>query len=337
MSDSISKERIYEALQTSRQAVHQYLSHRHVYLQRVDEAEAMLLLHRKNHPGLGLVKAYGQIIPKGLGRDRFVFEMTRRGHALPIKRNYVRTTRSDGYRFPNLIKGLVINDVNLVWQSDTTYFRIGEKWYYITFIIDVYSRLIVGHHVATSLAATANVAALKMALKNRCGADLSQLIFHSDGGTQYRSKPFVELLRSHGISSSMCTAATDNAYAEKLNDVIKNEYLAHYLVEILSRLRRILNRSVKNYNTERHHGQLPKPMSPAVYEQWLGTQTDWGKRPLQLIRDGQAPASNWQPDVSGLNLEAPVARATEGRYQILPAHVILGLPMEDRQLTIPFN
>jgi transposase InsO family protein len=337
MSGSVANERVYEAMQTSRQAVHQYLSHRHSYLQRVAEAEATLLLHRKEHPGLGLVKAYGQIQPTGLGRDRFVFEMTRRGHALPLKRNYVRTTRSDGYRFPNLIKGLVINGVNLVWQSDTTYFRIGEKWYYITFIIDVYSRLIIGHHVNTTLAATANVAALKMALKNRAGADLSQLIFHSDGGTQYRYKPFVELLRSHGISSSMCSAATDNAYAEKLNDVIKNEYLVYLHAAILKELRRILNRSVKNYNTKRHHGQLPRPMTPADYEKWLDSADSSGKRSLQLIRDGQAPASDWQPDVCGSNLVDPVARATKGVYQILPAHVLLDLPTEDRQLAIPFN
>lgn len=337
MNDSVTNEAVYVALGITRQAVHQFLSNRQRYLQRVDAAEAMLLLHRKDHPRLGLVKAYGQIKPEGLGRDRFVFEMTRRGHALAIKRNYTRTTRSDGHRFPNLIKGLVINDVNLVWQSDTTYFRFREQWYYITFIIDVYSRLILGYHIATSLAAKANLAALKMALKNRAGADLSQLIFHSDGGTQYRSKPFVELLRSHGISSSMCTAATDNAYAEKLNDVIKNEYLAHFPADVLGQLSRILNRSVKNYNTQRHHGQLPGPMSPADYEKWLTTEAGKGEHPLQLIRDGQAPASEWQPDASGLNLAAPVARATKGGYQILPAHVILDLPMEDRQLAIPFN
>lgn len=337
MMDGISNERIYEAMDTSRQAVDQYSTRQERYLQRVDEAEATLLLHRKGHPGLGLVKAYGQTSPAGLGRDRFVFEMTRRGHALPIKRNYVRTTRSDGRRFPNLIKGLVINGVNLVWQSDTTYFRMGEKWCYITFIIDVYSRLVVGYHLSTSLSATANVAALKMALKNRVGADLSRLIFHSDGGTQYRYRPFVELLRSHGISSSMCKVATDNAYAEKLNDVIKNEYLAHWTVCVLIQLRCNLDRSVSNYNNTRHHGQLPEPMSPADYEQWLDSPESNGKRPLQLIRDGQAPASDWQPDMVRSNLAAPVARATKGVSQILPAHVILDMPTQDRQLAIAFN
>ena len=337
MMDPISNGRIYEALATSRQAVDQFLARQRCYLQSVDEAEATLLLHRKDHPGLGLVKAYGQINPAGLGRDRFVFEMTRRGHALPRKHNYTRTTRSDGHRFPNLIKGLVINGVNLVWQSDTTYFRMREKWYYITFIIDVYSRLIVGYHLSTSMAASANVAALKMALKNRRGADLSQLIFHSDGGTQYRYRPFVEQLRDHGISSSMCKAATDNAYAEKLNDVIKNEYLTHFSASVLSQLRRNLDRSVSNYNQKRHHGQLPQPMSPAAYERWLSSAHSRGKCPLQLIRDGQAPASDWQPTLVGSNLADPVARATKGVYQILPAHVVLDLPTQDRQLAMAFN
>lgn len=326
---------IYGALGTSRQAVAQYCQRRDHYMEAVDEAQATLLLMRRDHAGLGLVKAYHQIKPPLLGRDRFVFEMTGLGHALPRKKNYTRTTRSDGYRFPNLIKGLVISGVNQVWQSDTTYFRIGERWFYLTFIIDIYSRLMVGYHASTSLKAEANIAALKMALKQRAGQDLSQLIFHSDGGTQYRFKPFVELLRNQGISSSMCEAATDNAYAEKLNDVIKNEYLSYGNASDLRSLRRILTKSVNNYNRTRYHGQLPIKCAPFGYEQWLQTDEGITERPLQLIRDGQGPAIEWEPDVGGQDLTHPVLRATKGVSQILPAHIILDLPKEDRQLALP--
>jgi transposase InsO family protein len=332
----MSNETVYATLGTTRQAFSQYRQRRLLYEEHVDEAEAALELHRKDHPGLGLVKAYHQIKPKGLGRDRFVFEMTRLGYALPLRRNYARTTYSDGRRFPNLIKGLVINAVNQVWQSDTTYFRIGEKWYYLTFIIDVYSRRIIGYHASSSLRADANVAALKMALKTRAGQDLSQLIFHSDGGAQYRFRAFVELLRSNGISSSMCEAATDNAYAEKLNDVIKNEYLAHFVVHDLKSLRRILARCVHNYNKVRHHGQLPIKCSPSDYEQWLNTKEAKEDPPLLLIRDGQGPSTEYEPDVSGPDLASPLLRAIKGVSQILPAHVLLDLPTEDRQLVLPF-
>lgn len=333
----MSNERIYQALGTSRQAVSQYRSRRHRYELLVDEAEVALEYQRKEHPGLGLVKAYFQIAPSGLGRDRFVKEMTRRGHALPIRLNYIRTTRSDANRFPNLIKGLVINDINLIWQSDTTYFRVGERWFYLTFIIDVYSRLLVASHADTTLKASANVAVLKKALRRRKGQELNQLIFHSDGGGQYRYLPFVDLLRSRGISSSMCKAATDNAYAEKLNDVIKNEYLQYGRLSHLPSLRRILDRSEKNYNNVRHHGQLPIRICPAAYEKWLVTEQGLKDRPLLLIRDGQKANLDWSPDVGGSNLTSPTVWATKGVSQILPAHVVLDLPTTDRQLVIPFN
>lgn len=333
----MSNEHIYSVLGTCRQAVSQYRARRATYLLCVDEAEATLGLQRRDHPGLGLVKAYGQIQPQGLGRDRFVEEMKRRGWALALKGNYTRTTRSDGFRFPNLIKGLIINDINLIWQSDTTYFRIKEEWFYLTFIIDVYSRLIIGHHADRTLRASANVATLKKALKRRAGHKLDQLTFHSDGGTQYRYGPFIDLLRGKGISSSMCRSATDNAYAEKLNDVVKNEYLKYRNASDLYSLGRILNSSVKNYNEKRHHGQLPIRCSPSAYEDWLVSPNGQMKRRPLLIRDGQGPASEWEPTACGHNLAHPVVRATKGISQIMPAHVILDYPTQDRQLVIPFN
>jgi len=333
----MSNEYIFRSLGVTRQGLAQFRHRQEAYVMRVDEAEAELIIMRKVHPGLGLVKAYYQIKPEQLGRDRFVLAMTRRGWALRRPRSYVRTTRSDGYRYPNLVTGLVINAINLVWQSDTTYFRIKEDWYYITFIIDVYSRLIVGYHADRSLRATANVSALDKALKQRKGHDLKQLIFHSDGGTQYRFKPFVERLRSQGISSSMCTAATDNAYAEKLNDVIKNEYLVHFKMGDLPCLGRILKRSVDNYNCCRHHGQLPMRSCPRDYESWLSSPQGWVERIPLLIRDGQQAATNWEPDMVEEDLMQPVARATKGLHQILPAHVKLDLPTEDRQLTLHFK
>ncbi|MEL7159783.1 MAG: DDE-type integrase/transposase/recombinase [Bacteroidota bacterium] len=231
----------------------------------------------------------------------------------------------------------MINDVNLIWQSDTTYFRLGERWVYLTFIIDIYSRLIVGYAFSHSLRAEANVRALKMALANRKGADLSKLIFHSDGGTQYRFKPFVEQLRQRGISSSMCTAATDNAYAEKLNDVIKNEYLVYRSNQLGKRLSSILPQVVDNYCTRRHHGQLPLRCSPSEYEQWLLTEAGLEQRPRLLVRDGQSRRQEWEPDVGAKAFEHPLATAVAGVSQILPAHVKLDHPIQDRQLSLAFN
>lgn len=327
----MTKQVIYGALDMSRQQFHQYFKRRVSLDQLYDEAESALLLLRKAHGGLGLTKAWYQIQPP-LGRHRFIREMTGRGHALRTKRSYIRTTRSGSSRFPNLIKGLVINDINLVWQSDTTYFRMGERHYYLTFIIDLYSRYVVGYHVSNSLSAQANLAALKMAIRKRKHDELQGLIFHSDGGTQYRYKPFVQLLRSHGISSSMCEVALDNAYAERLNGIIKNEYLHYHQPKDLVMLRKLTSKALKNYNCTRLHLGLHKKTSPAQFEQRLSqNQTEW-KYWLQ-IKDGQSVNQEWKAH-AGQNLNTSGIWAPKGVAQILPANVILHQPMVDPQLVL---
>lgn len=332
--NSPSNEEVYAVLGTSRQALRQYMRRRDAYEDAVYSAELMLLAHRADHGGLGLEKAYFMIQPEGLGRDAFVREMTLQGHSLERKKSYYRTTRSNGLRYPNLIKLLTIIGLNRVWQSDTTYYLVGNKFYYLTFIIDVYSRLIVGYSVSDNLKAKANIDALKMAFRSRRGMDLSELIFHSDGGSQYRSEEFVEALRSRGISSSMCTTALDNAYAEKINDVIKNDYLVHYKIDNSRQLKRSVKKAVDNYNKVRHHGQLPMRVAPLEFEGYLrDSKTD--KPPVLLIRDGQAEQLEYQP-MAAQNLTYPSSGAFDGTSQILPAFVKLGLPKEDGQLALSF-
>ncbi|WP_367389167.1 transposase [Lewinella sp. LCG006] len=331
---SPSNEQVYAALGTSRQSLSQYLRRRADYQDGVYSAEAMLLTHRADHGGLGLEKAYYMIQPEGLGRDAFIREMTLLGHSLERKRSYIRTTKSGGLRYPNLVKLLTIIGLNRVWQSDTTYYRLEDKYYYLTFIIDVYSRLIVGYSVSDNLRARANIEALKMAFRLRRGMDLSELIFHSDGGSQYRSNDFIEVLRSRGISSSMCITALDNAYAEKLNDVIKNEYLEHWPIRDYRALRRYVKRAVENYNKVRHHSQLPLRIAPLGFECYL--EESKGQRPPSLlIRDGEAKELEYQP-MAAQNLTYPSSGAFDGTSQILPAFVKLGLPKEDGQLALSF-
>ena len=327
-----SAEQVYAVLGSSRQAVHQYWQRYHYVQEQLLLSEKQLLSHRVYHPRLGLKKAYDMIQPAGIGRDRFVRQMTLWGHALGVKRSHIRTTRSGSHRYANLIKLLLINYINRIWQSDTTYYRLVDRFVYITFIIDVYSRLIVGYCLSESLSGQANVRALQMALRMRQGADLSELIFHSDGATQYRSGAFVALLAQHGISSSMCDVALDNAYAEKLNDVIKNEYLEPRNVRTLSQLRYHLPRAVSNYNEVRHHGSLPLKLAPMQYERYL-KQHPQGHIPL-LIKDGQASQREHYP-MAGQNLiDVPATWLSEDVDQILPAFIKRNVPKENGQLQI---
>ena len=332
--NSPSNEEVYAVLETSRQALRQFMYRRDAYEDWVCSAEGMLLAHRGDHGGLGLEKAYFMIRPEGLGRDAFVREMTLLGHSLERKKNYYRTTRGNGLRYPNLIKLLTIIGLDRVWQSDTTYYRIGDKFYYLTFIIDVYSRLIVGYSVSDNLKAKANIDALKMAFRYRKGMDVSELIFHSDGGSQYRSEAFVEVLRVHGISSSMCTPALETAYAAKLNDVIKNEYLSYWLIDNFMQLKRSVKKTVDNNNKVRHHGQLPMRVAPLELEHYL-RDSKTQNQTLNMVKDGQAEQLEYQP-MAAQNLTYPGSGAFGGTSQILPAFVKLGLPKEDGQLALSF-
>ena len=112
-----------------------------------------------------------------MGRDKF----EQFWFKLVVKRSYHRTTDWLGVtRFENLITSMELTGVNQVWVSDITYYRIGERFYYITFILDLYSRFIVGYAASNSLLTSqTTIPSLKMALKLR--KPDPGLIFHSDG------------------------------------------------------------------------------------------------------------------------------------------------------------
>lgn len=117
-----------------------------------------------------------------------------------------------------------VNAPSTIWQSDITYIRIKDVFYYAVFIIDVYTKKIVGYHVSDNMRAQANIEALKMAFKY----NTPPLIHHSDRGSQYTYKGYIQLLKTKGVNISMALSAQDNAYAERINRTIKNDYLAYW-------------------------------------------------------------------------------------------------------------
>ena len=304
----MTKQSVYQAVGTTRQAHFSYWSRRAQWASRIR-----------------LPEGPNDDAPRAGTRDRFRQEITWWGHALDIKRSYVRVTRSGRYRFPDLI----ISALNRTWQSATTYYRVGERYYYLTFIIHVYTRVIAGGHASKTLAATANVAVLRKASAN-CGQDdLSGLILHSDGGTQYRSNQFVEELHQRGVPNSMCDPALDNAYAERINVIIKRAHLDYWCIKTFKQLRNRLRRACRNYNEQRHHGQLPLPMSPREFaEKWrLGIDRC---RDAPLTKDDQAPDVSLDT-LGELNLTMPGKYASEGHGQILPAETFF-LPVSKEKL-----
>ncbi|MDQ1266102.1 MAG: putative transposase [Bacteroidota bacterium] len=224
---------------------------------------------REMHNLMGLKKIYYLLKPDGIGRNRFIEIGMEYGLGIDRIISYQRTTFScKSHCFRNLTAGMVIRDINQVWVSDITYFRVGERFYYLTFIEDVYSRRILGYTAYRSLEAEANCISLKQALRERKGMNLQGLIHHSDKGTQYISNKYLRILSENGISVSMCDSVYENTHIERLNGIIKNEYLQHKRIETYEELQRELKKAIRLYNEERVHWSLACK-TPVEYESSL--------------------------------------------------------------------
>jgi len=222
------------------------------------------------HPGMGLRTIYERYNPEGIGRDAFIELGLKNGFRLQAVHQTVRTTFSvKSNRYRNLLEGKRFTDVNQVWSSDITYFKIGRKTYYIVFIMDVYSRRIIGYSVADNMRSEQNIKALKMALDLRGIENFNnELIHHSDKGGQYISDDYTNLLTDFGIQISMCNIVYENAHIERVNGIIKNQYLYHWKITSYMQLSKKLEKAVWAYNYERPHSKLGK-LSPVEFEESL--------------------------------------------------------------------
>ena len=252
---------LYRVLGISKQAVNQYDKRQKLFDRQVVDLLIEVDGLRADHPGCGVEKMYNTLRPDFMGRDRFIELLMELGYRVKRPKNYHRTTIPAAYKYPNLIEGMAVKEKNTVWQSDITYYGLNGRFYYIVFIIDVYTRQIVGYAVSDNLRAEANRQALKMALKGH-GAPK---VHHSDRGSQYIEKVYTELLKENGVAISMGVQAQDNAYAERINGTIKNEYLKHWEIQSFQSLKRKVKQAVYHYNNGRIHDSLPKGQTPGQF------------------------------------------------------------------------
>lgn len=260
---------LYELEKASKQAHAQHQTKELMATINEQEILNQIAQLRIKHPVLGLKKLYHKVKPVNMGRDRFITLAMSANLGIEKAKNYRRTTYSTkSNRYRNLLEGLLIDDINQLWVSDITYFWVVDRFFYIVLIMDVYSRKIIGHYASASLVALANVGALKLALKTRKGQMLNQLIHHSDKGTQYVFSEYVQLLQDNNIQISMANTVYENSHSERLNGIIKNEYLSHRNIQTLQQLIKHLDRDVKLYNQDRPHWEL-NMMSPIEYEESL--------------------------------------------------------------------
>jgi len=205
-------EALYECTCISRQGFHASVQRQAAHRSQERAIVKAVGEERARHPRMGARPLYvrfqsqGQLLPllEKTGRDRFEAILPDNGLRLRIIRNYRRTTFSGATRFPNLVAGLEIRELNHVWWSGITYYQIGERWAYVAVIEEAYSRRSLACHFSLSLKAEETVIpAIRMALKVRGIKHFEKLVFHSDGGGQYLDKNFLKILARRHIESGM--------------------------------------------------------------------------------------------------------------------------------------
>ena len=241
---------------------------------------------RRDHPAIGtrklhnLLQDFYQQHSIKMGRDALFCTLS--DHRLLVRRRKRRifTTQSHHWlkKYSNLIKGWYPQVPEQLWVSDITYVPCGGRHLYLSLVTDAYSHKIMGYHIADTLEAVHCIKALRMALAGRLHPT-DNLIHHSDRGIQYCSSSYTELLMQNNINISMTESGDplDNAIAERINGIIKHEYLKHYSLSNLQQATELLKQVVENYNERRPHLSIQMHTPDKVHKQKLKVNRQWKK------------------------------------------------------------
>jgi transposase InsO family protein len=211
-----------------------------------------------------------------INRKRVQRIMRREGLLRTQRRRKYRTTNSThGYpRYTNLVKAMEVTEPDQVWVSDITYIRLGTGFVFLAVIMDVYTRLIRGWALSTTLDQELSLKALNMAL-----SDHVPQIHHSDQGVQYAAHAYIDKLRAHQVQISMAAVgkAEENGYAERLMRTIKEEEVDLSDYRGFADAQEQMELFIEDvYNQKRIHSSLGY-LTPVEYEAtWMMQKSETG-------------------------------------------------------------
>lgn len=253
----------------------------------IEESLVLKKVHaiRKDHRVMGGRKLHEKLYSFLLehqikmGRDAFFDLLANNNLLVKKRRRRFITTFSNHWlkKWLNLIREMEINRINQLWVSDITYWKIGERYSYISLITDAYSHKIVGYHLAQTLESVETIKALHMAMNQLPNQLLATLIHHSDRGVQYCSENYIKLLQNRGIKISMTENGDplENAIAERINGILKSEYLKHYQIKTIQEATELLDFAVKLYNQDRPHFSIGLLTPEKVHSKELHVEKLW--------------------------------------------------------------
>lgn len=207
------------------------------------------------------------------GRRNRIARLMRAERLFARQRSKYRVATTDsrhgGPIAPNRIRSLTIQRLNQVWVTDATGVLTGQGWLYLIAILDLHSRRVVGWAMSPLLDAPLAIAALRMALGQRRPA--SNLILHSDRGSQFASAAYRSLLAEHGLVASMSRTGNcyDNAFIESFWSSLKYELVYHHRFATRIEARSAIFNYIETfYNRTRLHSSLAY-RSPIAFESEL--------------------------------------------------------------------
>lgn len=223
-------------------------------LKRVREIRAI-------HPRIGCRKIY-EMIKRDLnaaglkiGRDKLFDILSENQMLIRKRKRRVWTTNSYHHfrKYKNLIKKFTPYSANQLWVSDITYIRNREDFSYLFLVTDAYSKKVVGYKLANTLETKHAISSLEMALNTAKRTE--GLIHHSDRGIQYCSHNYVKLLQDYKAKISMTedSKPTDNSIAERMNGILKYEYIEPLIQTTDLDLGQAVDQAIHRYNQLRPH------------------------------------------------------------------------------------
>jgi putative transposase len=253
-------------------------------------------VHQENYECYGSRRVWKQLLREGIEVARCTVERLMSAHGIQgAKRRGKpwRTTRPDpaGQDAPDLVeRDFSAPAPNRLWVADFTYLRTWEGVAFFAFVIDVFSRMIVGWQFATHMRTTLVLDALRMALGLRApGAEVA-LVHHSDRGGQYRSEDYTQALDDHDVLASLGSTGDcyDNAPAESFVDSFKTELIADRVWRTHEQAELGIAQWVGWFNHRRLHSSLDD-IPPVEYEQRYAT-ANAPDRPILV--DRQVPVTS---------------------------------------------
>ena len=194
-----------------------------------------------------------------IGRDR-MFKLLKKERLLVSRKRRYRVTTNSNHPFfvyKDLLKdGAKATAPNEIYVSDITYIHSEEGYMYLALVTDAYSRKIIGYDISDSLEAEGCMRALKMAQKQLPKG--KSVIHHSDRGIQYCSKAYIDQLKKkkQRISMTQNGNCYDNPMAERMNGILKTEYMLGLKFKTKSQAKMACIQAIKLYNEERPHYAL---------------------------------------------------------------------------------